>query len=268
MRLTCSVFIVLITPAKAWSGSFEQDFAIVFIDEKTEAKFGVIPLNRDVLANGVDAIVNAGAKGLVVKFFLDQSKEEKGDKRLANSFSLIPTVLQARLDNTKNNPNPLADRFTLSFSFNVATAGSSGWIPLPLFANNAADIGFVDFNSTLVPMVEQYQSHFVKSLVLCAIELAAKRKAVFYEGSQIQVGTHVIKLDSKNQATARLISSQFTQSVSFNSVLDGTANEKLKNKVVILAYDGPHIDKFVTILGPMGAHRYFVHVLKSIYDSE
>ena len=259
---------MLAAPSAAWAGSFDQDFVVVFIDANTEAKFGSIPLNRALMAKGVDAIVDAGATGLVMKFFLDQPKDERDDKRLAKALSRIPTVLQARIDNSENNPNQLEEKFILAGSFNVAVSGSGGWIPLPAFAKNARDIGFVDFDTTAVPMIEQYQSRNVKSLVLCAIELATKKKANISAGKQIEVGSHVIKLNEKNQAIARLRGAQLNRSVSFNAVLDGSVRNELRNKIVILAYDGPHIDQYETALGPMGAHRYFVNILRSIYDAE
>lgn len=267
-RWSLLLLVVLAAPSSTWASAFERDFVVVYIDAKTEAKFGAIPLNRGVLAEGIEAIAKAGAKGLVLKFFLDQAKDERDDKRLAGALSRIPTVLQARLDDAERSANLLADRFTVAESFGVAVKGASGWIPLPAFASQAKDIGFVDFNSPLVPMVEQYQSHTVKSLILCAIELAANQRARLHGGRNIEIGSHVIQVDGKNQALAKLRSSPLRHSVSFNAVLDGSARNELKNKVVILAYDGPHIDTLSTAWGPMGTHAYFVNILKSIYDGE
>lgn len=267
IRLAYLMFLALAAPSAASAGSFDQDFVVVFIDANTEAKFGSIPLNRTLLAKGVDAIADAGAGGLIVKFFFDQAKDEKDDKRFADSLSRIKTILQARIENSESMPNALADKFTISGSFEVAVTGSSGWIPLPAFANNATDIGFVDFNSTLVPIVERYQSRNVKSLVLCAIELAANAKANISQGKQVTIGPHVIKLNERNQVVAKLNSTQLEQSFSFAAILDGSAKHELSGKIVILAYDGPHIEKYETPLGPMGAHRYFVNILRSIYDA-
>lgn len=262
----CLCFLLLAAPTCAGASAFGRDFVVVFVDAQTEAKFGAIPINRSVLAEGVDAIANAGAKGLVIKFFLDQSKDARDDKRLAGAISRIPTVLQARLDKAQRSPNPLAERFFVAGSLDAAVKGSGGWIPLPAFALQAKDIGFVDFSSTLVPMVEQYRSRTVKSLVLCAIELATNQPAKLHGGANIEIGSHVIQVDDKNQALARLRSPPLRHSVSFNAVLDGSASKELKNKIVILAYDGPHIETISTVWGPMGAHRYFANILKSIYD--
>jgi len=266
--LSCLILMAALAKAMAGPHSFDEDFVVVFIDAQSEAKFGAIPLDRNILANGINAIADAGARGLVLKFFLDQPKDGPGDKRLAKALARIPGALQARLDSQQGSSNQLDERFSLNGSFNVAATGSRGWIPLPLFAKHATDVGFIDFNSPLVPMVEQYQSRTVKSLILCAIEMAAKKKAILRAEHWIQVGEHIIKVDSRNQATAGLIQPPLARSVSFNSVLDGTTRAELKNKVVILAYDGPHIETLMTSAGPMGSHRYFVNILRAIYDGK
>ncbi|MBV7537165.1 CHASE2 domain-containing protein [Duganella sp. sic0402] len=249
----------------AWAGAFERDFVVVYVDTKTEARFGAIPLNRGVLAQGVDAIADAGARGLVLKFFLDQPKLADDDERLARALSRLPTVLQARMDDAESKPNPLPQQFTLQGEFNAAVVGQSGWLPLPVFMQRAKDIGFVDFNSSSVPMIEQYQSRAVKSLMLCAMELAAGTKATISPGRQIEIGQQVIALNPQNLATVNLIAPPVQHSVSFSALLDGSARAALKGKVVILAYDGPHIEQFDTSLGAMGAHRYFVNILRSLY---
>ena len=41
-----------------------------------------------------------------------------------------------------------------------------------MFCAHAKDVGFVDFDSAQVPLLETYQPRTVKSLVVCAIELA------------------------------------------------------------------------------------------------
>ncbi|GAB2842701.1 hypothetical protein GCM10027277_07420 [Pseudoduganella ginsengisoli] len=266
-RLILTACLLFAGNLTAWAGSFEQDFAVVYIDKDTEAKYGALPINRSVLAKGMDAIAAAGAKGLVIKFFVDQPKDEQDDKRLANSLSRIPVVLQARLDDSERTPNPLAVKFTLGSDLYGTPAATSGWIPLPRFADHVQDIGFVDFHSNVVPMVERYQSHAVKSLVLCAIELAAGKKAQISDKKQIQVGSRIIPVDDQNRVTVQLITPQFNKGIAFNAVLDGTAKLALQNKIVVLAYDGPHIPTVSTPLGPLGAHKYFVNILRSLYDA-
>ncbi|MYM23095.1 hypothetical protein GTP46_10605 [Duganella sp. FT135W] len=65
----------------------------------------------------------------------------------------------------------------------------------------------------------------------------------------------------------KLSATQLEKSLSFDALLDGSAKQELSGKIVILAYDGPHIDKYETVWGAMGAHRYFVNILRSIYDA-
>ncbi|MES2125863.1 MAG: CHASE2 domain-containing protein [Pseudomonadota bacterium] len=263
---TCQWLAAIVAPAPAWPASFDEDFVVVYIDRQTEAKHGPLPLRRELLATGIERIADAGARGLVMKFFFDLSSSSADDQHLARAFSRMPTVLQARIDAGQTPSNPLPEHFSFAGDFDTAVAGAAGWLPLPQFASAASDIGFVDFNTPVVPMIERFQARYVKSLVLCAIELAAGQKMLFHPGHNIEVGPHTIPVDRKNQATARLAQAPMQGSVSFNAVLDGSAQAIFKNKVVILAYDGPHIDTFATPQGPMGAHRYFIHILRSLYD--
>ena len=71
-------------------------------------------------------------------------------------------------------------------------SGQAGWIPLPRFCEKAAGVGFVDFSTTVVPLLETYQSRTVKSLTVCCIELATGKQAIIepgrslgYDGTQI-----------------------------------------------------------------------------------
>ena len=104
---------------------------------------------------------------------------------------------------------------------------------------------------------------------LATIELAAGERAALRPGAMATIGSHVIGLNPRNQVTARLRMPPLARAVSFASVLEGTADKRdFNNKIVILAYDGPHGETLATPYGPMGAHRYFVNILRAIYDAD
>jgi len=90
--------------------SFDESFIIVFIDADMELSYGPVPLKRQLLANAIEKLADAGAKGIVLKFFLDQAD----DQSIANALASIPVVLQARIDDREPSPNHLAARFTLT----------------------------------------------------------------------------------------------------------------------------------------------------------
>ena len=125
---------------------FDDYFAVVFIDDVTESRYGPVPLDRGLLAQAITELDKAGSRGVVLKFFLDQAKEADGDRQLANSISNLPVILQARIDESEDLPNALPERFTLKTKINTGSSGDAGWIPEARFSAAAHDIGFVDFN--------------------------------------------------------------------------------------------------------------------------
>jgi CHASE2 domain-containing sensor protein len=72
--------------------SFEEDFTVVLIDSDTEAIFGPFPFDRAILAKAVERLSEAGAKGVVFKFFIDQAKGKMSDAQLVSSFKSIPVI--------------------------------------------------------------------------------------------------------------------------------------------------------------------------------
>jgi CHASE2 domain-containing sensor protein len=249
------------------AGTFEDDFAVVFIDAATEAKHGRFPLDRALLADAIEHLAAAKSKAVVLKFFYDQPKDTTGDQRLADSLRRLPVALQARMDDTETRPNPLPARFTLPIGAQTAVGGTNGWIPLPLFCEHAKDVGFVDFVSTTVPLLETYRGQTVKSLVLCSMELATSQPSVITPGQKLIIGQKTWKLDPNNQITAKLPKSDDLQYVPFHKVLDkSVSTNAFAGKVVILAYDGLNIHTVDTTIGKVKAHRMFVYSLKSIYE--
>jgi CHASE2 domain-containing sensor protein len=248
--------------------SFRDDFAVVLIDAASEARFGPFPFDRAVLARAIRKAGDVGAKGVVMKFFFDQSKEEAGDLALASALTNLPVLLQACLDEKEAHPNPLPDRFTFpGIQAQTEVSGQSGWIPLPLFSAQARDVGFVDFGSVQVPLLETYQSRTVKSLVVCCIELATGTRAVVSANGWMMFGANGLHMDGRLCVTAKLPAKDDLAYIPFDEFLaGGMPASRFKGKVVIIGYDGPHIPSISTSIGPVSTHRFFVYVLQSIYE--
>ena len=200
------IFLLCALSSTLLGASLRDDFVVVFIDAASEAKFGAFPLDRSLLAKAIRQTGHLRAKGVVLKFFLDQPREESSDLSLANALTNVPVQLQARINNAEAHPNPLPDRFTLpQVKAQTEITGQSGWIPLPTFIANANDVGFVDFSSaTEVPLLETYQSRTVKSLALCCIELAIGNPVVIAPDGRMKFGVNELRVDSRNCVTARL----------------------------------------------------------------
>jgi hypothetical protein len=269
IRTQAAQALKLLDSASASPGaSFQDDFAEVFIDAASEAKFGRFPFDRSVEARAIRRAGDLGAKGVVMKFFFDQPKEQAGDLSFASALTNLPVLLQACLDDAEARPNPLPDRFTFpGVSAQTQISGQSGVIPLLMFTVNAKDVGFVDFGSTQVPLLETYQSRTVKSLVVCCIELATGTRAVISPDGRMMFGDSGLRMDGRYCVIANLPATDNLDYIPFNDFLDGgIPASRIKGKIVIIGYDGPHIQSIPTSIGPIRAHRLFVYALQSIYE--
>jgi len=261
--VACFLFIL---PLCSTARDFSRDFAVVFATEKTEARFGKIPLDRAVIASAIESAARYEAKGVVVKFFFDQPRSTEGDNQLVQSLSMIPVILQARIDDTQQKPNELPVRFTLGRTNYITTVqGSSGWIPLPALAEKSHAVCFTDFNSSPIPILETYRGDTVKALLLCSVEMALGQEASFRSDSEVKVGDFVIPLGRQNQVSLSIQAGAKLPFFQFEDLIDGTLPKNaLKGRVVILGYDGPNIPTVVTPTGNVGSHRAFVLYLKAL----
>lgn len=257
--------MLMLLPAAVCAKDFSNDFVVVFIDETSEARFGSFPLDRSIISQAVEKAADAGAKGIVLKFFFDQARSPGGDVALAKALSKLPVALQARIDDTEKAPNPLPERFLLADrALRSGVAGNAGWIPLGMFSEQAYDVCFVDFVSSPIPLIETYQNKPVKSLVLCASELAIGTKAVFRASQAIFIGKSEIRVDALNRVSVQFEPDRPISTLAFNELFDGRLSPaKLKDKVVIIGYDGTSVPR----IGGVGIHRLFVQNLRAFYEA-
>lgn len=259
------VLVLMLLPAAAFAKDFSNDFVVVFIDETSEARFGSFPLDRSIISQAIERAADAGAKGIVLKFFFDQARSPGGDVALAKALSRLPVALQARIDDTEKAPNRLPERFFLADrAIKSEVAGKAGWIPLSKFSEQAADVCFVDFVSSPIPLIETYQNKPVKSLVLCATELATGTKAVIRSSQAIFFGKSEIRVDALNRVSVQFAPDRPISTLAFNDLFDGKLSPaKLQNKVVIIGYDGTSVPR----IGGVGIHRLFVQILRAFYEA-
>ncbi len=247
------------TRAEAAASPFE----LVLIDAASEKQLGGLPIDRALVAKAITQLKDAGARGVVLKFFHDQpGKSADADKALADAIGSIKTLLQARLDEAEFAGNPLPARFfkdVVTGNFNTSLTGSNGWIPLPPFAAAAHDIGFVDIDSPdSVPMIESYQDKPVKSLTLAALELATGESAKIESGTRLTLGSQSLALTEDNQLALKITSVNLPAALPFTALLDGKFDKSLfRDKVVVIAYDGAKMNFLKTKAGVVKAHRLF-----------
>jgi hypothetical protein len=267
MKKLLPLLFVLIS-ISAQADNFEDKFVAVFIDSVTEEKYGQLPIERGLFAEVITLLKAANAKGVIFKFFLDLPKNEHSDKKLAESIKGFPTVLQARIENSENNPNHLQDRFTLTEELEASITGRSGWIPTLQLAENAKDVCFVDFEGFPLPSIEEYRGKSVKSLFLCALEIGVNAPAKITAGSKVEIGHLSYKLDSLNRFALVVPPSKEFEYIPFYKILENENYvEQVQDKVVIIGYTGPKIHKIKTEFGEIAAHELFIQTLHSLYES-
>jgi len=255
--------------------SITAPFELVMIDHASEKKLGGFPIDRALIAKAITVLKEAGARGVVLKFFYDQpGTSAESDKALTAAIGSIKTLLQARIDEAELSANPLPARFMagmVSGDFKSSLTGSSGWIPLAPFAAAAFDIGFVDAASPdSVPMIENYQNKPVKSLTLAALELATGKAAKIDSGTRVTLGDTSLPLTDDNQVALKLTAITLPDYVPFNTLLEGKMadtqlKEKFRDKVVVIAYDGEKMHFLTTRAGTVKAHRLFYLGLLDVY---
>jgi CHASE2 domain-containing sensor protein len=252
--------------------SFEDTFAIVFIDSPTEAQFGEFPVARKVVAQGVNRAAELGARAVVLKFFYDQPKDEADDAALEQAMKRIPVLIQARVDDAEADPQPLLPRFHLPgrWSGKTVIEGQNGWIPRLRFQTNAHSVGFVDLGPgsvTNVALLERYRGRAVKSLSLAALEVGAGTNAVLESGRRVRLGPATLAMDSQQQVAVAPLRSDELPFHSFGDLANGRIpREKIAGKVVLIGYDGDKLHSLETPGGPVPPHRFFVLQLRELWN--
>lgn len=257
--------------AKASNPSRNPDapFIVVFIDTKTEKALGPFPYDRSVYAKAIDKAAASGARGVVLKFFIDRPGTDEGDRALLQAMKGTKVILQARLDDQEKTPNPLPQRFRLPLdarNSGTPLAGKSGWLPLPALSAAAYDLGFIDYRVIdRMPLVERYGDYLVKSLYLCCVELAIGKRAEIIPGKSIRIGEKTVALDERSEIAVTYPPKDDMPFISLLDFLGPQARPQVKDRIVILAYDSDRFAAIDTPVGKIRPHRAFFYALMSIY---
>jgi hypothetical protein len=273
---TLNIFICFYLPAYSQAGAGPAGpFVAVFVDDQTEKELGPFPYDRSIYAKALAVLRQAQAKAVLIKYFMDRPKTEKGDDALAQEIKKIPVWLQARLDDSEPHPNPLPSTFEWGGKTRGDTRflllGKSGWIPLPEFEKGCAGVGFVDVASEKnifeIPMVVKYQGRLFPSLWLGALELAFGAKAEMVLGDKMALGGHQLPLDDKGEILSTVPAGGPLKAISFVDVLKGNFDKSLiRGKIVILGFDAKETPTLPTPMGRLRIHRFFFYSLENLYE--
>lgn len=245
------------------------DTVLVLIDKKTEQSIGVFPYERDVYSKGIKILSQLGAREILLKVFLDARKNKSKDTRLANSFNNIPVTLQARIDDSEPNPNPLLPRHNLAKEFKIINStirGESGWLPTIEFSQNAKAVGFIDSISPVL-FIESYKDEAVGSLYFHALESIYDKKFVT-KSDKLYFGGNEVSLNAKGEYNYDWVLDKQAEYISYIDLLEGKIDPgRIAGKYVVLGYNGEKIHQLPTPEGMMNAHIAFYQSLLSVIAS-
>jgi CHASE2 domain-containing sensor protein len=239
------------------------------IDAKTEAAIGKFPVDRKYYARAIDALRELGARGVILKFFLDLPKDAASDKLLADSIGKLPVFLQAGIQKEPKS-NPLDPRFIYKDKITGVSrliTGKEGWIPLPVFSAAAAGLGFVDGRSeapTFLPLLERYGNDNVLTLTFAILRFIHPDLVVTW-GKSVSAGGRSLPMNDRGEVEGQLPAADSLDFISLADLLAGTvARARVEGRIVYLGYDGSEQPVIATKLGPVKAHRFYYYCLSSI----
>ena len=258
------LFLLLLSADIARAGEFAADFAVVMIDDATEAKIGPYPYDRAVYAQGIEACARLKAKAVVLKFFFDTARSTTGDAALAAAIKHLPVAAEAALTVPEEaNQRSIPARYRISDQLLPALMSDDrGWIPIPGVLDAATTLGFVNLDAKTIPLVENYQGASYQSLIVCCLELAAGTTARFESGQRVIIGKGWLPVDQRNVFHGDYGAAEPIKLLSCAKLL---ANEipadEIAGRVVILGLDSVHADLIKTDQGLITVHRLFLQAL-------
>ena len=251
-------------------GPTPHPFVFVFVDAKTERVLGPFPYDRSVYAKAIERATESGAKGVVLKFFIDLPRTDEGDRFLAKAISKTKVVLQAGSGDADSPPVSLPGKFLLKLpaqNGDKAIAANRGGLPLPQLSAVAFDIGFINYQTLdRMPLIEEYEKRYVKSLFACCLELAAGKAAEIVPGKSFRIGDKQLTLDAQSQAAIQFPAKDDLNYISLVDFIQPGIRAEAKDQVVVIGYDGDRIPPVQTPIGAVRQHRVFAYALLSLYQ--
>ena len=248
--------------------SLDESFAFVFIERRAEEEWQGPPFDRSLYARAIDRCRELGAKGVVIKLFLDQARAEPGDEALAVAMSRIPAILQARMEAETGTGNNLPEKFAFSLQpLAVRERGDHAWIPLPRLSAVAADIGFVDFADEKIPLLEGYRGKIYKSVVVCALELQSGQRVRLDGNGELLLGDRPFRADARYVLGIKRSLAPLPAH-GLSDLLSGkTSRAEIEGKVVILGWTGAKAGTISAPEGEVPVHVYFGQCLRAVFTS-
>lgn len=209
---------------------------IVAIDDETVRQVGSYPLPRATLSRLVDAIAASRPKVIAVDILLLDAGSEDGDRALAQSLAVHPTVIAGAATFASSSQRLASDA---SDPLSEVPAASEFLLPRPAFAQAAA-VGIVnvmtDGSGTprLAPMLFRKGDQVEASLPLRVASLAEGADPAF-EGDQLWLGDRLVRTDIGRLLPLDFFGPRGTiRTVSASALLNGTSANELRDRIVVV----------------------------------
>ncbi len=266
MKLLCAIIALglgLATRAAA-AEDFASRYAVVMIDDVTLREFGAFPFDRSLYARALDRCRDLHAQTVVLKLFLDQPKTTTGDAALAMAMQHLPVILQARLDPSEPSTASIPARLALTPKLAAARADDHGWIPLAPLLENTAGLGFVDFDTTDIPLVENYRGTSFRSLIISILEADLGQRVDFSRSGIVRLEPYQVAVTPESVLHVEPGDQPLPDFISFRDLMTGKVTETaLQGRIVIIGYNAANGPQIETRQGPVPAHVFFIRCLVS-----
>ena len=221
---------------------------VVFVDydDATAKAHGDFP-SRARLAEMTTALHGAGAKAVVLKFFLDGPGKEPDNTQLADAIGKGRTVLQATINREPPTSRDLPARFRFpgKAPFETSIRGDEGWLPLARFSDKAARVCFADVRSPeQLPMLEVFGGQPFPSLYGCVLAEIHGSEMRFAAGT-VEFGKVRLPINAQGETSIQLDLKHTSLRIPAMQLIAGKDWQRsVRGKVAVLMYTGPRSPTF------------------------
>ena len=247
-----------------------KDIVFVAVDERSVNKYGRWPWNREIIANGIDALVQADV--VLIDMIFSEATSNEQDMVLADSLaglksSVCGFFLRHRSTQTLSNEELelLGDSSLDLLQSQVAQHSSPTFVSaqfaelsiLPILENCSLSGSFStlaesDYLLRAYPIAVYFQNLLYPSLALQGLRLKFNKDIKRVDDSHVEINGKVIGVNEKGFVRLNFYNQNQYNIVSFLDVAQGVIKpEYFKNKIVILGITEVGAGDIVST--PMGA---------------
>lgn len=240
-------FLLMITLIFVNTANGSLPISIVYVDAKTEKELGEFPISRAHYAKLVKKLNDAKAKYIILKFFFDN--KTPADQQLINELKKYNNIFTQAYSYQSEKDSELKIESDFSRGKTKKQLNNDIIFPYPEMMSAMSGVGFVngilneDEKLSDFELVSEYKGNIYPSLPLVILERELGAKAVF-DNKSVSIKQHKIKLGNDYGFGLKLNKPEYYKTYSMIDILnDRIANDKIKDQLVIIFYDGDKLQK-------------------------